>query len=510
MRRLILLVAALVLTCQAATAQTLIISDFGNLGKVAVEIDAAGNFKFLGIYRQVVTNTINPTPPPAPVDEPTGPGQLICVRPWSLSLDESDADLTIRESIDAAKSEIPYLRLLPGTPDERLQTHSAERYRSLVDDQTRGWVFHVAPTKTTPRILNQGPLDADAVLRWVNVPKVAWADNVQLNEAQWLDVDFQQQAGDRLGALELPDVLRAQAFGAATNVRALPGFKPIPKSEWSAWVARFPVTRLAKSIRNTTNQTMGSCVGHACANEIEAGCYMMGGDWLFRRISGMSMYKRIGRSPNSGAYIPDAASEIFSRGILPVTGEPYPHTFAQDIGWSTPMPSGWESTGRLWKALVYTVDDEEAGFRIGMDCRLGRQIGRSSHSICAGGYTGRSWWYENSWGTGWGDLGKSIGYDSRFYSGYVYQPVLRDEIAVLMARELPQMRRLSIDTANRDAAEQFSEKIRAIIEEAQRLESLNAEPKTVPRSVPVQPTGRSRLFRRWSCSGGFPVLCFVC
>ena len=500
MRRLILLVAALVLTCQAATAQTLIISDFGNLGKVAVEIDAAGNFKFLGIYQQVVTNTIDPTPPPIPQDEPTGPGQLICVRPWSLSLDESDADLTIRESIDAAKSTIPYLRFLPGTADERLQTHPVERYRSLVNDKTRGWVFHVVPTRTTPRIQNQGPLDADAVLRWVGVPKVAWADGQQPNEAQWLDVDFEQQAGDQLGALELPPNLHRDALAAAANVRTLPGFKPIPKSEWPAWVARFPVTRLAKSIRNTTKQTMGSCVGHAAANEIEAGCYHMGGDWLFRRISGMSMYKRIGRSANSGAYIPDAAREIFSRGILPVTGEPYPHTFAQDTGWNVAMPSGWETTGRMWKALVYTTDDEESGFRIGMDCRLGRQIGRSSHSICAGGYTGRTWWYENSWGTGWGDFGKSIGYDSRFYSGYVYQPVLRDEIKVLMARELPEMRALRLDTRNQDASDEFNEKIRAIIEEAERLEALKAEPKTVPRSVPAQPTGRTRLFRKWSCS----------
>jgi hypothetical protein len=317
--------------------------------------------------------------------------------------------------------------------------HPIERYRAMVADKTKGWVFHVVPTATTPRILHQGPLDDDAVLRWVSVPKVAFAADQQPNEAAWLDVDFSKQQGELLGSLELPEVLRAQAIAAAPNVRTLPGFKPIPKSEWPAWVARFPVTRLAKSIRNITEQTMGSCVGHACANGVEAGCYHMGGDWLFRRISGMSMYKRIGRSANSGAYIPDAAEEIFTRGILPVTGEPYPHTFAQDTGWSTPLPSGWEQTGKMWKSIVYSVDDEEAGFAIGMDARLRRQIGRSSHSISAAGYTGRSWWYENSWGDDWGDLGKSIGYDSRFYSGYVYQPVLRSEIKVLLARELPKM-----------------------------------------------------------------------
>jgi hypothetical protein len=430
---------------------------------------SSGKMELVGVLGVFDTVTVIepgvPTPPVVPVDEPTGPGQLICVRPWSCTLDESDADLTIRESIDAAKSTIPYLRFLPGTCDERLQLHSVERYRGLVADQTKGWVFHIVPTKTTPRILHQGPLDEDVVLGWVKVPKVQFAAG-PANEAPWLDIVV-PPAGEFMGALELPPNLQRDAIAAAANVRTLPGFKPIPKAEWAQWVARFPVTRLAKSIRNITEQTMGSCVGHACGNEIEAGCYMMGGDWLFRRISGMSMYNRIGRSPSSGAYIPDAADEIFSGGILPTTGEPYPHTFAQDTGWATPMPSGWEATGRLWKAVVYSVDDEEAGFRVGMDTRLGRQIGRSSHSICAGGYTGKSWWYENSWGIDWGDLGKSIGYDSRFYSGFVYQPVLRDEIKVLMARELPAMRAGPPKaSAMQNAAKEFHDKIQAIMEQA--------------------------------------------
>jgi hypothetical protein len=506
-RRLAPFIATWILVCQAAFAQTLIISEFGSLGKLAVEIDSRGNMKLIGLYQAVIVNPDSPTPPPAPVDEPTGPGQLICVRPWSLSLDESDADLTIRESLDAARSQIPYIRLLPGTPDERLQAHPAERYRSLVNDQTRGWVFHVVPTRTTPRILNQGPLDADRVLGWVKVSKVAFAEPEILNEDRWLDVQFDQQAGELLGSLELPEIFRQQALAAAVNVKSLPGFQPIPKAEWSQWTARFPITRLSKSIRNITNQTMGSCVGHACANGIEAGNYMTTGDLFFRRISGMSMYKRIGRSANSGAYIPDAASEIFSRGILPVTGEPYPHTFAQDTGWNVAMPSGWEATGRLWKAVVYTVSDQESAFRTRMDWRLRDQFGRSSHSISGFAVTASGKWaYENSWGTGWGDLGKSIGYDSTFYSGYIYLPVLRDEIPVLMARELPEIRRADRSFEMQDAAEQFEKRIREIMEkhEASQIE---APARSVPKSTPVQPQGRLRLFRK--SAGCTTVLCNV-
>lgn len=454
------------LLTSAVSADDLIVVELSSGQSVAVRM-AGGEVTVLGLFDSVSIIGSDPTPPPTPVvDEPTGPGQLICVRPWSCTLDESDADLTIRESLDAAGSKVPYIRLLPGTPDERMDVHPVERYRELVSDKTKGWVFHVVPTANEPRILHQGPLDDDAVLRWVSVPKMAFNAG-QANEDQWLDVDFTNQPEERLGAIELPDTLRAEAFAAAANVRTLPGFRPIPKSEWSQWTARFPVTRLARSIRNITEQTMGSCVGHACANGIEDGEYQMAGDLFFRNISGMSMYVRIGRSPSSGAYISDAADEIFRRGILPVLGQGYAHEFPQDTDFRRKLPTGWEATGRKWKSAVYSVDDEEAGFAVGMDARLRRQIGRSSHSISAGGYTGKTWWYENSWGNDWGDLGKSIGYDSRFYSGYVYLPVLRDEVPVLMARELPPMEVGPETTSALDAAaSEFSETIEDIKRQA--------------------------------------------
>jgi hypothetical protein len=110
---------------------------------IAIKI-SGGNAELVGVlgtfkdpFSVTVVDQTIPPPPPVVVDEPTGPGQLICVRPWSCTEDESDADLTIRESIDAAKSSIPYLRLLPGTPDEQLQPHPAERYRALVSDQAK-------------------------------------------------------------------------------------------------------------------------------------------------------------------------------------------------------------------------------------------------------------------------------------------------------------------------------------------------------------------------------------
>ncbi len=453
-------ILALLLTLAgAASADDLLVFKLGTGQHVAIKTGAAG-VELVGVFGTVTV--IEPSVP-TPVDEPTGPGQLICVRPWSCTLDESDADLTIRESLDAAGSKIPYLRLLPGTLDQRMQTHAAERYRGLVADATKAWIFHVVPTKTTPRILHQGPLDADAALGWVKVPKVAFAGGEQPNEERWLDIDFAKQRPDFTGSLELPEAFRAQAIAAATNINTLPGFKPIPKSEWSAWAARFPVSRMAKSVRNITEQTMSSCVGHSCANCIEAGNYMTAGDLFFRRLSGMSMYVRIGRSPNSGAYVGDAADEIFSRGVLPVLGQGYAAEFPQDTEFNRKLPTGWETTAAGWRAAVYSVDDEESCFRAVMDCRLRNHLGRSGHAISHGGYTGKNWWYENSWGTDWGDYGKSIGYDSRFYSGYIYIPVLRDEVPALLARELPAQRLGPPTTsAMEDAAKAFHDKIEAI------------------------------------------------
>lgn len=431
-----LLATILTLACSVVSADDLMIFRLSGGTTIAVR-SGGGKFELLGIFDSVTVIEPNAPTPPTPPDEPTGPGQLICVRPWSCTLDESDADLTIRESLDAAQSKVPYLRLLPGTLNQKMQPHAAEGYRSLVADTTRGWVFHVVPTATTPTIMHQGPLDADLVLGWVGAKKIALAANEKPDEAKWLDVDFAKANPHLMGMKEPPEWLQQWYAESATNVRSLPGFTPIPKSEWAAWTARFPVTRLAKSIRNITEQTMGSCVGHACGNGIEGGCYMQAGDLFFRKASGMSMYVRIGRSPNSGAYIPDAADEIFNRGILPVDGQPYPHTFPQDTDFYKKLPDGWEQTATAWKAAVFTVDDQESAFRVLMDLRLRNQIGRSSHSISEFAVTASGKWaYENSWGTDWGDLGKSVGYDSKFYSGYVYQPVLRDEIPILLAREL--------------------------------------------------------------------------
>jgi len=453
MHRILTALAAVVLLCSAAYSQQAYVVELGPDTYVGIVLNADGTVSPISAL-----TIIKPGPPEPPDDEPTGPGQLICIRPWSCTLDESDADLTIRESLDAAMSKVPYIRVLPDTLDQRMQPHSViEAYRKLVPDKSKAWVFHVQPTASKPRITHQGPLDAETVLAWVDVPKMAFAIQEEANEERWLDVDFKQENAQLAGMMEPPAWLQAWFRATATNVRNLSGFEPIPRSQWSQWTARFPVERRAKSIRHISEQVMGSCVGHSCGNGVEGASYHMAGDLFFRRLSFMSMYHRIGRSPNSGAYVGDAADEIFERGILPADGETnidgdaYSHTHQVSGGFYDSLPTGWESTAAAWKCKVFEVTDEESAFRILMDCRLRTHFGRSSHAISGFAVTARgSWAYENSWGDDWGDLGKSVGYDSRFYDSYTYQPVLRDEIKLLEAKELDQRQPMLAESPRAD------------------------------------------------------------
>lgn len=432
----------------------------GNL-EVTVALPAGER---ISVLRWLIKTGLGPQPPPVPDDPPTPPKpdpkpkpdppkpgpvdaeQLICVRPWACTVDEADHILTIRETLDAQASEVPYFVALPGVLDERGEVHAGiARYRAAVPDKAKPWVFHVEKRGNAVSIANQGPPDSAAVLGWVGVRQPAQlAFDVRANEEQWLDVKFDETTeGEGLCGALPPTDATAEFDQKLPTGGTLEGFRPIPRREWREWAERFPVERLARNIRHVSKQVMGSCVGHSAMNSTEGAEYTLAGDLFFRRLSAMSMYNRIGTRPNSGAYVGTAAGEMRKRGILPADGEtdilgqPYQHTHHVSGDFYDKLPGDWEETAKGWKATVLHVDDDEDAFRLTMDCGLRRHYGRNRHAISGGGVTARhNWWYENSWGVGWGDLGKSIGYDSRFYASYVYLPVLRDECAVLVANEV--------------------------------------------------------------------------
>ncbi len=384
----------------------------------------------------------DPPGPPGPSD---GSGMILTLRPWSRTIDEVEHDLVIRETVDAVgNDQLRYLSVPPGTLDQRMQLHGGlEAYWDLSPNRSKPWVFHVTPGKAgeNPTIQKHGPLDAHKVLDWVGLkPRVQADFREPFDATPYTDVDFHALRPDLTGFLGYdPPGMSALRAATAVNVRSLPGFQPIPKSEWGKWSKRFPIRRMARLIRWICEQVMGSCVGMSCKNCVEAGEYHMFGNFYDREASGMSMYQRIGRSPSSGAYIGDAADEIEERGILPahgmvdVTGTEYPHTLQVNGGWRDRPSAGWEATAEAWRAATYVCSDAESGARLLYDCWLSYQFGRSRHALRAWRIDEEGYWYENSWGDDWGMFGKSVGKDRRFYGGPVYHPVCRREVQVLVS-----------------------------------------------------------------------------
>jgi hypothetical protein len=191
----------------------------------------------------------------------------------------------------------------------------------------------------------------------------------------------------------------------------------VPRAQWNE-----RIDRIAQDMRATTTQIVsqgseGSCVGFACVQALETMLRRRFGLRHWVDLSGMSVYKRIGRSAGSGAYIPDGIKEIRDRGVLPVTSadnqQRYQHTHPR-TGFSRALPAGWTETARLFRAPVVATCrglDEIMSALMGGFVGV---VGRSRHAIpyVYPARQGSSYFaaYANSWGASWGDRG--FGFDS--------------------------------------------------------------------------------------------------
>lgn len=173
--------------------------------------------------------------------------------------------------------------------------------------------------------------------------------------------------------------------------------------------------RLVTRIMNQGNE--GSCVANACtqANQIIQ-AKQFGKDKVIQ-LSPMSLYKRIGRSPNSGAMVSDGLEEMQERGILPLNTPENQTKFGGIVmpatGFRSPFPAGWESTAKQFAGVEALVVRSVNALLTALCNGHPVVVGREGHSIC---YTRpmrrngrRVVKYANSWGD-WGDGG--YGYDS--------------------------------------------------------------------------------------------------
>lgn len=152
----------------------------------------------------------------------------------------------------------------------------------------------------------------------------------------------------------------------------------------------------------------GSCVGNGTTQAFEICQGMKFGRDRIVQISAMSLYKRIGRSAQSGAIVSDAWDELEAKGVLPLDTDEnkqrFKHTH-QATGFSKALPSGWEETAKLFRGLEASVCDTMPELLSALVNGHPVVVGREGHCIV---YVRPMWkdgrWqmlYANSWG-GWG------------------------------------------------------------------------------------------------------------
>lgn len=173
--------------------------------------------------------------------------------------------------------------------------------------------------------------------------------------------------------------------------------------------------RLVTRIFNQRQE--GSCVANATSQADEITQARQFGKSAVVHLSAMSLYKRIGSSPQSGAMVSDGIAELCKRGALPLDTPENRAKFGNAVmpntGWSTPFPSGWESTAKQFAGGEWTAITSTAQLWTAL-CRCEPVVvGRQGHSIC---YVRpmrkngrRIVKYVNSWGE-WGDAGGDFKY----------------------------------------------------------------------------------------------------
>lgn len=163
----------------------------------------------------------------------------------------------------------------------------------------------------------------------------------------------------------------------------------------------------------------GSCVANACAQAHQIIQAKELGKDMVVQLSAMSLYKRIGNSPQSGAIVSDGLREMERAGILPLDNAENRERFdavMPNTGFSTPYPSNWKQTAKGFATLEWVRVASVRGYYTALCKRHPIIVGREGHSVCHVTpiiHKGkRASQYANSWRESWGfaDAGFSGGF----------------------------------------------------------------------------------------------------
>lgn len=190
----------------------------------------------------------------------------------------------------------------------------------------------------------------------------------------------------------------------------------IPESQWPQLFAERKA--LGLSMRNLVTRIYdqggeGSCVANAAGQAHQVLQAKELGKDRVTQLSAISLYKRIGSSAGSGAYIGDAMDELQEKGILPLDTPENRARFGDKVmphtGFREAYPADWEQTAKNFKILEAFRGSSRAEMFTALFNWHPICVGRAGHSIMYADpiLEGSNWLieYANSWTPGWGDNG---------------------------------------------------------------------------------------------------------
>lgn len=258
---------------------------------------------------------------------------------------------------------------------------------------------------------------------------------------RFVDVDFRLDPNYTFGAM-----VEEPYSVFASYKAAMPTY---PRSEWQQRIEELDAAgggleRLVTRIYNQKSE--GSCVANACSQAHEIVQAVQFGKDKVTHLSAISLYKRIGRSPGSGAMVSDGLKRMCKEGVLPLDDAAnrakYGDKVMPNTGFYTKYPEGWESTAASFKGLEWFVIDDMESLVSALLNQHPVVVGREGHSIV---YVRPTWAngkvsviYPNSWGDwgfGAGDHESGFGKDSenqvRKSSGWAFALTsVTDHVAV--------------------------------------------------------------------------------
>lgn len=227
------------------------------------------------------------------------------------------------------------------------------------------------------------------------------------------DIPFDQSAG--LIEETADEILMASPMGSFED--DFPNLMVPRKKRKDMALERWPMQ--LETIRKIYSQGRTSaCVGFGSAQALEVTRTRKYGRKTWVALSGMSVYKEIGRTLMSGAMISDGMRQVEKIGALPLTA-PGNEDLELTWGitdWKKRFPRGWEKHAEPYRVAKYVravgLDAIQSAMLHGL-CGI---VGRQRHCIP---YVGLKWDtraglvvpFANSWSENWGDDG-GIGYDS--------------------------------------------------------------------------------------------------